>query len=61
IRAERSAILLYGELIKQARDKEARKIMKNLEREEKNHLTRIVNLRADNDIKFAIGRFGCLC
>ncbi len=61
IRAERSSILLYGELARQARDKAVRKILEELEREEKNHLVRIVALRADHDTMFAIERFGCVC
>ncbi len=61
IRAERSSILLYGELAGQAKDKTARKIFEDLVREEKNHLVRIVALRADHDTMFAIERFGCVC
>ncbi len=61
IRAERSSILLYGELAGQAKDKTVRKIFEDLVREEKNHLVRIVALRADHDTMFAIERFGCVC
>lgn len=61
IRAERSSILLYGELARQAKDKAARKIFEELAREEKGHLVRIVALRADHDTMFAIERFGCVC
>lgn len=61
IRAERSSILLYGELAEQAKDKAVRKVFEDLVREEKNHLVRIVALRADHDTMFAIERFGCVC
>ena len=61
VRAERSSILLYGELARQAKHKATRKIFEELEREEKNHLVRIVALRADHDTMFAIERFGCVC
>lgn len=61
IRAERSSILLYGELAGQAKDKTVRKILEDLVREEKNHLVRVVALRADHDTLFAIERFGCVC
>jgi rubrerythrin len=61
IRAERSSILLYGELAEQAKDKAARKVFEGFVREEKNHLVRIVALRADHDTMFAIERFGCVC
>lgn len=61
IRAERSSILLYGELANQAKDKATRKIFEELVREEKYHLVRIVALRADHDTMFAIERFGCVC
>ncbi len=61
IRAERSSILLYGELARQAKDKPIRKILEQMGREEKYHLVRIVALRADQDTMFAIERFGCVC
>lgn len=61
IRAERSSILLYGELARMAKDRTARKILEQLEFEEKTHLVKVVALRADEDTMFAIERFGRCC
>lgn len=61
IRAERNSILLYGELARMSKDKTVRKLLKQMEFEEKTHLVKVVALRADEDTMFAIERFGVCC
>lgn len=59
--AEKNAILLYSELAKLTRDREQKKILERLIKEEKAHLAKVVGLRADHDPLYAIERFGKLC
>lgn len=61
IRAERSSIMLYESILDKTKDKGLRTALKAMIRDEKNHLTKIVALRADRDNLFAVERFGCLC
>lgn len=61
LHAEKNAILLYSELAKLTRDREQKKIIERLIKEEKAHLAKVVGLRADHDPLYAIERFGKLC
>lgn len=61
MQAEKNAILLYTELAQRSKDKEQKKILERMIREEKAHMGKIAGLRADIDPMYAAERFGKLC
>jgi rubrerythrin len=61
MQTEKNAILLYTELAKRSKDKEQKKIIERMIREEKAHMAKIAGLRADIDPMYAAERFGKLC
>jgi rubrerythrin len=61
MQAEKNAVLLYSELAKRSKDKEQKKILERMIREEKAHMGKIAGLRADIDPMYAAERFGKLC
>lgn len=61
MQAEKNAILLYTELAKLSKDKEQKKILEAIIREEKTHMAKIAGMRADIDPIYAAERFGKLC
>jgi rubrerythrin len=58
IQAEKTAILLYTELTKLAKDREQKRILEAIAGEEKTHLVMVGSLRADFDPMYAALKFG---
>ncbi len=58
MQAEKNAILLYSELARLAKDREHKKVLEKLVREEKSHMVKLRHLRADFDPKYAAMAFG---
>ncbi len=58
LQAERHALLLYTELARLSKDKDQRKILERIIKEEKSHLVRITSLRADHDPLYMFSKFG---
>ncbi len=58
MQAEKNAILLYSELAGVAKDKEHRKVLEKLVKEEKSHMVMLRQLRANFDPKYAAMAFG---
>ena len=56
--AEKNAILLYTELILYSQDKDQRKALEKILKEEKSHLVMLKQLRANHDPKYAAMTFG---
>jgi len=56
--AEKNAILLYTELTMYSQDKEQRKALEKIIKEEKSHLMMLKQLRANHDPKYAAMAFG---
>ena len=58
MQAEKNAILLYSELAQLSKDGEQKKAFENLAKEEKSHIVKVKNLRADHDPAYAALAFG---
>ena len=58
MQTEKNSILLYSELSKLTRDKEQKKILEKITKEEKAHLVMVRGLRADFDPMYAALKFG---
>ncbi len=58
MQAEKNAILLYSELAKLAKDKEHKKALEKLVKEEKSHMVMLKQLRANFDPEYAALSFG---
>lgn len=51
--AEKNAILLYSELAKLSKDKDQKKILENITKEERSHIVMVGGVRADYDPAYA--------
>jgi rubrerythrin len=51
--AEKNAIMLYSELAKLSKDKEQKKILADIAKEERSHIVMVGNVRADYDPAYA--------
>lgn len=58
MKAETNAILFYTEMVKLAKDREMKKIIEKIIKEEKSHVVMVRNLRADHDPMYAGLAFG---
>ena len=58
MQTEKNSVLLYSELSKLTKDKEQKKILERITKEEKAHLVMVRGLRADFDPMYAALKFG---
>lgn len=58
MKAETNAILFYTEMAKLSRDREQKKLIEKIIKEEKSHVVMVRNLRADHDPMYAALTFG---
>lgn len=56
--AEKNAIMLYSELSKLSKDKEQKKILEDITKEERSHIVMVGNMRVDYDSSYGTWRFG---
>jgi rubrerythrin len=56
--AEKHAIMLYSELSKLSKDKDQKKILDDILKEERSHIVMVANVRADYDPAYGAWRFG---
>ena len=56
--AEKNAIVLYSELSKVSKDKDQKKILDDITKEERSHIVMVGNVRADYDPAYGAWRFG---
>jgi rubrerythrin len=56
--AEKNAIMLYSELSKLSKDKDQKKILENITKEERSHIVMVGNMRVDYDPAYGAWRFG---
>ena len=56
--AEKNAIMLYSELSKVSKDKDQKKILDDITKEERSHIVMVGNVRADYDPAYGAWRFG---
>lgn len=58
MKAETNAILFYTEMARLSRDREQKKLIEKIIKEEKSHVVMVRNLRADHDPMYAALTFG---
>lgn len=56
--AEKNAIMLYSELVKLSKDKDQKKILEDIAKEERSHIVMVGNVRADYDPSYGSWKFG---
>lgn len=56
--AEKNAIMLYSELAKLSKDKEQKKLLEAIAKEERSHIVMVGNVRADYDPSYGSWKFG---
>ncbi len=56
--AEKTAVMLYSELAKLSKDKDQKKIIEDIAKEERAHMVMVGNIRADHDPSYGGWKFG---
>jgi len=56
--AEKIAVMLYSELAKLSKDKDQKKLLENIAKEERSHFVMVGSIRADHDPAYGAWKFG---